>query len=439
MKNSTQIMWLREDAEWIAFCYHTLRIFKTDDDTYQLIEAILNNSSTDKWDAETVKKATEKYLSDAVEVNEIPPERIRLTLNVANACNMCCGYCYANGGVYHSTEQLMDLETAKRAIDLFYGKFRNIGSIKFIGGEPLMNLEVVKFVCDYVAELYDNHQIETMPSFIIATNGTILNDEIIEYSNRYHWRVGLSFDGQAWLHDRVRTYPDGSGTSEIIKRNIRCWQERTNGRCPSSINACYSRIHEENRITPAQMAIYLRDELNVEKVNIVPVDASHHSEFHLEHPEEFGSIVEELDTLGEEQYQRYAITKLKKLEKLLRSRHVLPKEICKAGLTTFGVSAKGIISPCHLLTDENGFYMGSIYDEDPFHGEAFQKIENILKTHNRYENAKCASCFANKICNGCIGGNLFRTGNPWTCDPEVCALFKKAVIQLIRRIARDME
>jgi len=185
--------------------------------------------------------------------------------------------------------------------------------------------------------------------------------------------------------------------------------------------------------------MYLRDELNVKKINIVPVDASHHSEYQLKQPVKFGNIGADLNDLGEEFYQRYAISKLKKLERLIRSRNTLPEQICKAGITTFGVSVKGAISPCHLLTDENGFYMGSIYDENPFEGEAFKSIHDMLMTHSRYDSQKCLNCFANRICNGCIGGNLFRTGDPWTCDPEVCDIFKNAVIHLIRRIARNME
>ena len=60
-----------------------------------------------------------------------------------------------------------------------------------------------------------------MPDFIIATNGTILDDEIIAYSIKYNWRVGLSFDGPEMIHDIVRRFRNGETTVSVIKDNIK--------------------------------------------------------------------------------------------------------------------------------------------------------------------------------------------------------------------------
>ena len=51
--------------------------------------------------------------------------------------------------------------------------------------------------------------------------------------------------------------------------------------------------------------------------------------------------------------QEEIIRKLKNMEKMLRAHYSMPEHICKAGLTTFGVSANGAVTPCHMLTDEN--------------------------------------------------------------------------------------
>ena len=425
--------------EWIVFDCDSLEIKRTDKHTAKIINCIANGEPTEQWESDEVKQIKRKLQALDTQPQEVPQEKIRLILNTANTCNMNCGYCYANGGHYNSEEQLMSIDTAKRAIDVFYANFSDIGSIKFIGGEPLVNWKVVKFVCDYVGKLYNEKSISSIPSFIVATNGTILNEEIIEYSIKYNWRVGLSFDGRDDLHDLVRVDRKGAGTSKIIKDNISLWQQRTEGKCPSSINSCYSSVQESNGLSPADAAIYMRDELNVKKVNIVPVDSSKDSKYHLEAPERFGEIGADLEQLGEYEYSRYAITKLKKLEKLLREKMTLSQHICKAGITTFGVSVKGVISPCHLLTDVNGFYMGSVYDEEPFSTSSFTKIHTMLKNEDRMKNAKCSICFANRICNGCIGGNLFRTGNAWESDPEICGIFKTAVTTLIQRISKDGE
>lgn len=437
MISNRRIKWIKDDDRIIAFDIDTLEIIIVDKLQYDIIQSMLSDKKINDVSGR-VLTSIKKYLNMPEEYNNpIPDEDIRLTLNVANTCNMNCGYCFANGGHYLSDEKIMSTETAKRAVDVFFEHFGRIGSVKFIGGEPLVNWNTIKFVCDYISDLYENGRIDNIPHYIIATNGMILTQEIIDYTNKFDFSVGLSFDGPDWIHDMVRLKRDGSKTSEIIKQNIKRWQNGSNGKYPSSINACYSGVHETNGVSVLESAMYIRDGLGVKKVNIVPVDASKNSEFKLYCPEKFGDIGEELSKMGDEKYKRYAITKLKKLEKLLRERYTMPRTICKAGITTFGVSANGLLSPCHMLTDDDGFYMGSIFDENPFESTEFKSIQNKLINHSRYDNAECRDCFAHKICIGCLGGNLFRNGDPWKCDPEICEIFRRAVVGVIKRIAAE--
>ncbi len=68
------------------------------------------------------------------------PSLLRLTLNVSNACNMACKYCYASGGTYNTTEMLMNQNTALNTINFFNKNFSSIEHVNFFGGEPtLMN------------------------------------------------------------------------------------------------------------------------------------------------------------------------------------------------------------------------------------------------------------------------------------------------------------
>ena len=368
---------------------------------------------------------------------EIPPGKLRITLNAANTCNMNCGYCYANGGVYHSKEGLMSMDVALRAIDVFTEHFGEIGSVKFIGGEPLLNEDVVCGVCDYVREKVKQGKLPYMPDFIITTNGTILNERLIRYSIEYHWRVGLSFDGPEDIHDIVRTFRNGSSTTEVIKRNICRWQKATDGRCPSSVNACYSGIHQKYGFTVVDSVKYIKNTLGIEKVNIIPIDDSKDSHYSLLDDTCFVKAMQEILEEDSAEYRKYRFTKMKKLEMLLRAHLSMPRYICKAGLTNFGVSTNGALSPCNLLTDENGFYMGSIFDEDIFESKAFCAVSLQLKTFDRFKVQKCKSCYANRICPGCIGGNLFRTGDPYTSDPSICRMIRGAADELLKDIVHS--
>lgn len=435
---------IKADNNWIAYFCDTVTYKRISAEEKECYEYILSGKTKESYcsgirnaDADLFERCKNDLIDNGEIAPIVPKEKIRLTLNVANACNMNCGYCYANGGTYHSKENLMTMEVAEQAIDIFIKHFGEIGSVKFIGGEPLLNKEVVCGVCDYIQEKYTAGLIPALPDFIVATNGTILDDKLIAYSIRYNWRVGLSFDGPENIHDIVRTFCDGSTTVSIIKDNIKKWKRATNGRCPSSVNACFSGVHQQHGVTVTDAVKYMKEELGIEKVNIVPVDASKDSSFGLTDNDCFVNAIKEILNIDSEDYRKYMFTKLKNMEKMLRAHYSMPEHICKAGLTTFGVSANGAVTPCHMLTDENEFYMGSVKDAELFHGEHFAAVQNKLKKYNRYKNKKCEACFANRICIGCLGGNAFRTGDPYKSDPVVCAMIKGAVEELLKDITRE--
>lgn len=431
-----RVHFIKLGDEWIVFFCDTVRYKKISADEKECYDQILRGVSKEAMDTALCDRCRNDLIDNGEIAPIVPEEKVRLTLNVANLCNMKCGYCYANKGTYHSGEALMPLEVAKKAVDIFEGHFGAIGSIKFIGGEPLLNKETVCGVCDYVRDKYEAGRLSQMPDFIISTNGTILDERIAAYSVRYKWRVGISFDGPETVHDMVRTFRDDSSTVSVIKSNIQKWKEATDGKCPSSVNACFSGIHQQNGISVTDAVKYLKEELGIEKVNIIPIDASKDSSFRLIDHDCFVKAAKEILDISSKDYKKYMFTKLKKMEKMLIAHYSMPEYVCKAGLSTFGVSARGIVSPCHMLTDEDGFYMGTVDDDNIFESQCFVSVQNQLRKYNRYENEKCKSCFANRLCVGCLGGNHFRTGNPYEADPVVCSMIKGAVEEILRDLVR---
>lgn len=438
-----RIHFIKDKDEWILYYCDTVTYRKINEEEKNCCEYLLKGKTREEFylafpdaDADLYKRCMADLTEDGRTAEQIPEEKLRLTLNTANACNMNCGYCYANGGTYHSAESLMSMETAKRAIDVFAGAFDEIGSVKFIGGEPLLNKKVVLGVCDYVREKYEAGVIKKMPDFIVVTNGTILDEEIIQYSVQYHWSVGLSFDGPI-VHDLIRTFNNGASTTERIRENVRRWQEATGGRLPSSVNACYNGFHQKYGVSVTDAVKYIKEELGIQKVNMIPIDASSAEAYALSDNSCFVQAVKEILDPDSADYKKYQFTKMRQLEKILRSHLSMPPAVCQAGLTIFGVSAKGVISPCHLLTDENHYSMGTVFDDAVFDTEAFTAIQNKLRGYNRYENTHCKACFANRICPGCLGGNLFRTGDVACPDPVICAMVRGACEETVRDLVRN--
>lgn len=95
-----------------------------------------------------------------------------LILIVTSRCNLSCDYCQVL-----KENKDMNFETAWRAVSLFL-KRENISEnrqIKFFGGEPLLNFNLVKDVVEKVNKSYRN------VGFRIATNGVLLSNKVLKF------------------------------------------------------------------------------------------------------------------------------------------------------------------------------------------------------------------------------------------------------------------
>ena len=78
----------------------------------------------------------------------------KLTLQVTQRCNLRCEYCIYSGNYDNRKHSELDMsfETAKKAIDFYLlssGEMEKC-SIAFYGGEPLLNLKLIKQCVEYV-------------------------------------------------------------------------------------------------------------------------------------------------------------------------------------------------------------------------------------------------------------------------------------------------
>ena len=88
------------------------------------------------------------------------------------------------------------------------GSRRNL-EVDFFGGEPLMNLEVVKQLVEYGRSIEEANNKKFR--FTLTTNGVLLNDEILDFVNKEMGNIVLSTDGRKEVHDRMRPFRNGKG------------------------------------------------------------------------------------------------------------------------------------------------------------------------------------------------------------------------------------
>ena len=107
-----------------------------------------------------------------------------LCLHVAHTCNLNCSYCFASQGKYHGDRALMSFEVGKQALDFLIansGTRRNL-EVDFFGGEPMMNIDVVKELVAYARSVEKAHGKNFR--FTLTTNGMLLDEDVMDYLNR---------------------------------------------------------------------------------------------------------------------------------------------------------------------------------------------------------------------------------------------------------------
>lgn len=143
-----------------------------------------------------------------------------LLLEVTKDCNLNCSYCSVSGKYANTTvrRRNMSMETAIKAVDFFCPRCHesrevNIG---FYGGEPLLRFDLMKDTVQYVIKKYGAEKYK----FNLTTNGTIFDEDIIDFFSRHDFQVLVSLDGPKCVTDRYRLSRDGKSTFDKIMRNL---------------------------------------------------------------------------------------------------------------------------------------------------------------------------------------------------------------------------
>ncbi len=150
----------------------------------------------------------------------------QLILTTTYDCNLRCRYCVHSGNYENKRVHqpiFMTEEVAKAAIKWYLDTFRRvkernprkIPTIGFYGGEPMLSIDLMKQAVGYAKELYGGKIL-----FNLTTNGTLLFGEVVDFLVENGFAVIITLNGAKAEHDRLRVFPDGAGSFDIIWDNL---------------------------------------------------------------------------------------------------------------------------------------------------------------------------------------------------------------------------
>lgn len=339
------------------------------------------------------------------------PEVTHLELNIAEDCNIRCSYCCVGQGGFSADQDNgrgrgnMNWDVARRSIELLFEESLDARGVhvRFFGGEPLMNWAIIEKSVLYAKE--KAQQTGKRVSFSIVTNGTLINEQIIEFMKEHNIGVQISIDGTPEMHDAFRVGIDGKGTHEKASQYVPQLLEVLG---PDRVNVRATITHFKPDVL--ESFGYLRG-LGFTNLRIKPVTG---------HDPAYGMTVKDYQRVNE----AYSVMARRVLESdpsqagqyiepfndyipLLMSGQAR-KPPCGAARQMIGVSTAGDVLPCTdmVARDHEALWLGDVYT-----GLRRDKKQQFLELVDVDRKIGCRKCWACYICGGaCASVELSNEG-----------------------------
>ncbi|MBU0880628.1 MAG: peptide-modifying radical SAM enzyme CbpB [Candidatus Omnitrophica bacterium] len=356
--------------------------------------------------------------------------------NPTDRCNLNCSYCYIpeslrKSGTHMSTAKLLKaLQTLK---DYFKSSLprEQKPQIIFHGAEPLLNKQAVFTAIDWYKKDF---------RFGVQTNGTLLDDDALEFLTSRGISIGLSLDGHTdIIADRLRRNWNAEGVSRKVTEIIR----RLKGYHNYSVICTVTR---ENMSSQARI-VELFHHMEVPICMLNPVRCTLPGGYK-QKPSDEEAAAHYMSAL-DRAYELYRKTGRKLIvanfANILISilaptarRLMCDISPCGAGRCFFAVSSKGDIFPCSEFIGVKKFRGGNIFREDiravlktaPFKTVTERRIEDIVP---------CSRCAIRHFCGAPCPAEAWTINGRMASRGAFCRFYEEQVRYAFRLIADNKE
>lgn len=351
---------------------------------------------------------------------------------ITNACNFACTYCYEE-----KRKGVMSWVTMKQTIDMMLAQYEPTKhcnrtadmNIYLFGGEPFLNWPVMKQTIEYV-----NTQ-DVKFGIYILSNGSICNDEILEFLSKYKKIMGcrltmqISIDGCNMSHNLTRKFCDGRSTFDTVVENIKKFRTvfpqiiLRETICPDKIGMLFedykaiSELSDTVSLTPIIEGDWL-PALPEAKIQIGKIFDLYREQLKTR-PELFLSLVNQ---------------SIKRMCSLPDGSNDFDYKGCHAGDQLVGISTEGEIFPCQRFIayrDKFDFQFGDVWKGiDKNEKWQYMQRETLI-------NPECDTCIS-QSCNRCYATNMMMGGSPTTLPTNGYCDFCRMLQGMVNDIAEDV-
>lgn len=347
-------------------------------------------------------------------------------LFITEECNLRCKYCYEN--FTKNSSSYMSLKTAKKSIDFLIKNMiehdKKEFLITFFGGEPLLNLDVMRNVINYTFNEAEQYNINL--SFSVITNGTIYNKQVEQFILEWHKRtenvnLQVSIDGIPQVQDKNRITKMGEPTSKIVEENLSKFIALFNDNHIDTTIRTHSALTKNNISNLFSSYKYLK-ELGITGPGFSFVNEEEWDE------NDISIYKQQLSLISDYIYREcISLCSLKPYycggETIIQRNFSINRNTCSAGREFCSIVPNGDIYPCpRIYSKTRELKLGNVFE-----GIVDNKIRKIFFDVSRKdmhaENNSCGNC-ENAKCIICMAYNSEKYGDMRKCDPHICLMYK---------------
>lgn len=313
-----------------------------------------------------------------------------IMLTITEHCNLNCRYCYEK----NKSLRTMEKETAFKIIkeELTKNDGFDICEIQFFGGEPFLEFQLVRDICEFIWARSWQKRIQCFAT----TNGTLVHGEIKQwlYENRHRFTCSLSLDGNKKAHDinRCNSY-------DLIDLDffLHTWPIQTAKMTISPESLPYLAdsvifLHEKG-IPFSNNLAYGVNWSSEELLKTMQDQLIYLAKYYIEHPQV--ELCRMLDL---------------HIENVNYTSKV--KRWCGAGISLSAYDVDGNCYPCHLF--------------QPLSTEIKDPLDQVISAFSKYDtiDSRCTDCPIYNVCPTCYGHNYAATGDIAKRDESLCRFTK---------------
>lgn len=346
---------------------------------------------------------------------EVSSDISSLLLLVVQDCNLRCSYCYADGGNYQHAG-VMDIDTAKQSVDFLIKKSANENlGICFFGGEPLLNLDLIKEIVYYCR----NKEKETNKKFgfSMTTNGTLINSEIENFIIENNIKTQISIDGGKETQDANRYYSGKIGSHDTVIKKTNFLRKKGLLDARATIT-----MKELNLV---HIYDYLQS-IGFRQITMSPA-------FNLFSAGEYDMLADAYihfylnfeNRIKEKKYSEVKNNRMFMQELTAIHNSKTRGVACGVAQNLYAIDVNGEIYPCQRFVGCEEFVLSSVFQDDSRQKEFLSNISIDNYT-------ECHHCWIRNLCvGGCPHDNFSSTGDINSPYEPFCKYKKKIITSVI--------